>query len=111
MDTGFTAGATGITCSFTGRIKVTVHITSNSATGARVAPIVRAAVGGVGSPIEGATGYIRNLDGHFTTTCTATCFLSVTSGDVVTLQTKQGSTVLDVTTGVAGGCMILIERM
>jgi hypothetical protein len=109
MDAGFTAGSTGIVCGFTGRIKVTVHIRMSS-TGERVAPMVRAAVGGVGSPVEGATGYMRNLNTHDKSSSTATCFLSVSSGDEVTLQTAQGSDVTTTAPGLLGGCMISIER-
>tara|TARA_R110000744_G_scaffold87119_1_gene170209 strand:+ start:838 stop:2043 length:1206 start_codon:yes stop_codon:yes gene_type:complete len=107
-DTGFTAGSTGIVCGFTGRILVTVHIRGNSSV-QRAAPIVRAAVAGTGSPIVGATGYIRGDSGHSDSTSTATCLLSVTSGQEVTLQTMQGGASGTVT-GVAGGCMILIQR-
>tara|TARA_R110000782_G_scaffold131761_1_gene223626 strand:- start:30 stop:2126 length:2097 start_codon:yes stop_codon:yes gene_type:complete len=109
MDTGFTAGSTGIVCGFTGRVEVTVHIRMDSA-GVRVAPRVRAAVAGVGSPIEAATGYIRNTSSHDKASSTATCFLSVTNGDEVTLQTAQGSSETTACIGVLGGCMISIER-
>ena len=109
MDTGFTAGSTGIICGFTGRIAVTVHILQ-SASSARTNVKVRAAVGGVGSPIEGATGYIRATSDHNESSSTATSFMSVTSGDEVTLQTQQeGNT--GTVTGPAGGCMISITKL
>ena len=109
MDTGFTAGSTGIICGFTGRIAVTVHILQ-SASSARTNVKVRAAVGGVGSPIEGATGYIRATSDHNESSSTATSFMSVTSGDEVTLQTQREAA-LGTVQGPAGSCMISVKRI
>jgi hypothetical protein len=109
MDTGFTAGSTGIVCGFTGRIAVTVHILQTSNV-QRSAVKVRAAVGGVGSPIEGASGYIRDSSGHNESSSAATSFMSVTSGQEVTLQTMQEAAAGTVT-GPAGSCMISITKL
>jgi hypothetical protein len=113
MDDGFVAGATGIVCNFTGRVKVTVHLYMDIA-GAeqRAAPKIKAAVAGVGGPIIGATGYLRNNVGdHTNSSCTAVAFFDVVSGNEVTLQSAQGSTTTGVVTGVIDACMILIERV
>jgi hypothetical protein len=109
MDTGFTAGSTGIVCGFTGPIAVTVHILQTSNV-QRSAVKVRAAVGGVGSPIEGASGYIRDSSGHNESSSAATSFMSVTSGQEVTLQTMQEAASGTVT-GPAGSCMISITKL
>jgi hypothetical protein len=110
MDTGFTAGATGIVCGFTGRIKVTVHILQSNSSTQRTNVKVRAAVAGTGSPIEGAGGYIRDSNDNDESSTAATSFLSVTSGQEVTLQTMREAASGTVV-GPAGSCMISITKL
>ena len=110
MDTGFTAGATGIVCGFTGRIKVTVHILQSNSSTQRTNVKVRAAVAGTGSPIEGAGGYIRDSNDNDESSTAATSFMSVTSGQEVTLQTMREAASGTVV-GPAGSCMISITKL
>lgn len=109
IDADFSAGSTGIVCNFDGRAKVTTHI-GYTVSGARVNVLVRAAVGGVGQPIEGKSGYVRNATGHTEASCTAIQYVTVSSGDEVTLQTKRESSTSTTTLGDAGKCMILVEK-
>lgn len=104
----FSIGGAGVVCNFNGRCRVTVH-TSQRVSGTRNAVKIRSAVGGVGQPIEGKTGYIRNTTGHRAATCTASQFVRVNSGDEITLQARRDSDNVANTPGEAGGCMILIE--
>jgi len=108
LDSGFTNGTTGIVCGFTGRVKCTVHIDYSSSVG-RASVHLGVAVDGVTQPILGKGGYIRSASGHNDATATSTQYIQVTSGDEVTLQTKQGASG-GTCAGTAGKCMLLMER-
>jgi hypothetical protein len=110
MDQGFSAGSTGIVCGFTGRVKVTLHMYMYSTNG-RISPQIVTAVNGTPTTIIGGTGYIRALDAHNNASCTVVSYLSVTPGDEVTLQSRQGSSISGAVTAPAGSSMILIERI
>lgn len=108
MDAGFSPGPNGIICGFNGRVKITTHIAYNVA-GARVNVLVRGAIDGVGLPIQGRSGYVRNASGHTQGSAMAIDTANVTTGQEVQLQTFREA-VSTITPGAIGDLMIMVER-
>ncbi len=108
MDADFSLGTNGIICNFSGRVKATAHI-GYTTIGARVSVNVGIAVAGVDQPVKGKSGYVRAASGHNEATGTAQQYITVLSGDEVTLRTF-GEAVGTATVMDNGGCILLLER-
>lgn len=106
----FTAAATGITCNFTGFIRINFNIElSGFATRACVGFRWHNDTQGTNGPWTRHT-YIRNASGHTETSANFTTLLAVTSGDVIQIQRDNfagGGTVVSP----ANGIEFMIERL
>ena len=88
----FTKTANGITCNFNGFVLANSNIHIQVA-GARVAVQSRLRKNGVLFGSVGASGYIRNANGHTESSIHSSGFIKVSEGDEITVGAKRESTV------------------
>ncbi len=88
--TSYLSSATnGIQVNFNGIVKARTNVyQSSSVTRSNVE--IAFAVNGTKVPGIAASGYIRNSSGHNTSSCYIEKAISVSSGDIITIQTRQG---------------------
>jgi len=101
-ETGFTVSASGITIPSAGLYFVSFNVELSSL-GARVAPIVALGVNNsVDTSLVAAHSYIRQTDGHNTSSVNASGLVRLSANDVLELFAKRGSTITDATNSTAG---------
>jgi len=93
--TDFTVSSNQIVCNFTGTVRVEASTFVAIATTdniQRAVPQARFFLNGTETgPVAGST-YIRDASSHESSSLTLSCYISVTSGDVITLGFRRGST-------------------
>ena len=110
LDAGFAVSGDGIQCNFTGDVKVDFSVYFESL-GVRVGMDFTIAVNGTSAGPIFNQNYIRNTGSHNSSGTSGSMWLSVTSGDVITIQaTRSTGTTDSAELAIAGASLLLVER-
>jgi len=91
-------------------VKCTVNLHITAAFN-RANLLVRFRLNGVAFGPIGASGYIRNATGHNESSITITTWVSMTTGDVITVETLREAGAGTITMDTAGTSQLLLERL
>jgi hypothetical protein len=112
--TDFTVSSNQIVCNFTGTVRVeasTFVAIATTANVQRAVPQARFFLNGTETgPVAGST-YIRDASAHESSSLTLSCYISVTSGDVITLGFRRGSTTGGSTQAIAAYSQYSAQRL